>query len=212
MKKLLLLSLCLATCMVSCQRNGSLPEDSTDYADTTCCCPHPVILLQPYDDFTQKEAESLAAEIKKHEDDFGGWGIREVKVLPTKQSTSALKNDTKTRLRADKILKELKGVSSDYNTTVVALTHKDISVTYRGRDDWGVIGLAFSGRRVAVVSTYRLRNQRDLWKATAHEFLHAFYNLGHCQWDNPHCILQDAKGKYVFGRSPHLCDSCKQML
>lgn len=173
--------------------------------------PSTTILLQPYGNFTQAEAERLKADIDKHREDFGSVVIEDIKILPGKPLTDDLLNDAKTRYRADKIVPKLQEQRS-YGTTIIGLTHKDISLPYNGRKDWGVLGLSFLDSKACVVSTFRMKKMSDFWKVAAHEFCHAYYGAPHCPQDDPHCLLQDAKGHYTAGRSIGLCESCKAQL
>jgi len=197
--------------LFGCINNSDKTKVVQNEVELESSCPTTTIYLQPLGNYTQKEAIKLKEDIEKHQCAFGPVSIKDVIVLPSKPLTESLMNDTKTRYRADKIINELK---KDLKTksTIIGLTHKDVSVSYKGKKDWGVIGLAFRGSNACVISTFRMRNKSEFWKAAAHEFCHAFYGVGHCPKDDSHCILQDAKGKYTFGRSPNLCDYCQSQL
>lgn len=173
--------------------------------------PSTIILLQPFDDFSQEDAEKLKVDIEKHREDFGSVVIKDIKVLPNKSLTDDLLNDAKTRYRADKIIPELQEQRS-CGTAIIGLTRKDISLPHNGKKDWGVLGLAFMDSKACVISTYRMKRMSDFWKVAAHEFCHAYYGAPHCPKDDPRCILQDAKGKYTAGCSVSLCDYCKSQL
>ena len=75
---------------MSCHQKEAMSTD----ADTLCPCPEATILLQPYDDFTQKEAYQLENELAKHFDDilYGTWTF---KVLPTKKMSTMVLQTTK---------------------------------------------------------------------------------------------------------------------
>ena len=60
-----------------------------------------LISLQPFDNFTQKEAESLQKDLEKNLSPLiGDIGVQ-IEILPNKPLSDDLKNDTKSRYRAD---------------------------------------------------------------------------------------------------------------
>lgn len=82
---------------------------------------------------------------------------------------------------------------------VVGFTAVDVSTTKGGHEDWGVLGLAYHGGRVAVVSTHRLRNgvereqlSRRAVKVVLHELGHVI-GVGHRE-DGERCLMNDAVG------------------
>lgn len=81
---------------------------------------------------------------------------------------------------------------------VMGFTGRDVSTTKGPHADWGVLGLAYQGGRVAVVSTFRLRGVdrphlvRRAAKVVLHELGHVI-GVGHRD-DGPHCIMNDAVG------------------
>lgn len=185
---------------------GCKQEVRTEQANCTCA---PTICLQPYDNFTQKEAKQLSKVLEKKFQKLFGVEF-EIDVLPNKKLSSDLMNDAKTRYRADKIIGSLKKVAGDHRM-MIGLTHKDVSFPYKGRADWGVLGLSIHGTYACVVSDFRLKHkQRDYWKVVAHEFTHTACNYGHCPEDNANCIMKDAKGKANFGNKEDFCETCKK--
>lgn len=192
---------------MSCHQKEAMSTD----ADTLCPCPEATILLQPYDDFTKKEAYQLENELAKHFDDilYGTWTF---KVLPTKKMSSQWYYKPRNRYRADKIIGSLEhDVSRNArDTVIIALTHHDISTSIHGQKDYGVMGLSHRPGHACVVSTFRLKKHSQLWKLVIHEFIHAFFGYPHCPKDNTHCIMQDAHGKNTFDKKNDLCDYCKQ--
>ncbi len=201
--KLFLPAFFLLSLFASCGSN-----DIRQHASVT---PHDTIFLQPYNNFTQKEAEQIKLELSKRlpkilPDTFV------IKVMPNKQLSEILMNDAKTRYRADKIINSLKGKTP----TVIALTHHDVSITYKGKKDWGVLGLAFRKKvrcNACVASDFRLKHkQRDLWKVVTHEFIHTYYGYGHCPKDSTNCLMKDARGKADFSNKHDLCGFCKSKI
>jgi archaemetzincin len=175
-----------------------------------CTCPL-TIFLQPYDNYTQKEAKQLSKVLEKKFLELYGVEF-EFEVLPNKKLSADLMNDSKSRFRADKIIDSLKKEASDHRI-MIGLTHKDVSVPYKGKPDWGVLGLSIHGTYACVVSDYRLKNKkRDYWKVVTHEFTHTACNYGHCPNDDPACIMKDAKGKADFSNKIGFCRTCREKI
>lgn len=171
-----------------------------------CTCP-PTIFLQPYEHYTQKEAKQLSKVLEKKFLDLYGVEF-EFEVLPNKKLSADLMNNSKSRYRADKIINSLKKEASDHRI-MIGLTHKDVSVPYKGKPDWGVLGLSIHGTYACVVSDYRLKNKkRDYWKVVTHEFTHTACNYSHCPIDDLTCIMKDAKGKADFSNKVDFCKTC----
>ena len=169
------------------------------------------IYLQPYDNFTQQEAMKLKTELDTHLQEILNDSFI-VKVLPNKPLTRDLLNDAKTRYKGERIISSLK----DSPSTTIALTHKDISIEYNGKKDWGVLGVSFRKTppcNACAVSDYRLKNKkRDLWKVVVHEFIHTHYAYSHCPKDSTHCIMKDARGHADFSNKNGLCGYCKSRI
>lgn len=180
----------------------------TEQVNSTC---PPTICLQPYDNYTQKEAKQLSNVLEKKFLELYGVEF-EFEVLPNKKLSADLMNDSKSRYRADKIIDSLKIEANDHRI-MIGLTHKDVSVTYKGKPDWGVLGLNIHGTYACVVSDYRLKNKkRDYWKVVTHEFTHSAWNYSHCPNDDPTCIMKDAKGKADFSNKVGFCKTCREKL
>ena len=193
--------------LVSCEKGKSNEVE----VDTLCSCPHVQISLQPLDNFTQKEAFNLKKDLEQHlEPMIADVGIS-IDVLPNKPLSNSLQNDAHTRYRADKIIHSLEKDANSQHV-IVGLTHKDISVSYKGRKDWGVLGLSLKPKKACVVSTYRVKNRKDLWKVVSHEFIHTYFQYNHCPKDVPTCIMKDAKGHADFSNKNGLCETCQKEL
>ena len=173
-------------------------------------CP-PTIFLQPYDNFTQDEAKQLSMMLEKKFLELYGVEF-EFEVLPNKKLSADLMNNSKSRYRADKIINSLKKEASKQRI-MIGLTHKDVSVPYKGKADWGVLGLSIHGTYACVVSDYRLKNKkRDYWKVVTHEFTHTAFKYNHCPEDDPTCIMKDAKGKADFSNKVGFCKTCREKI
>ena len=203
----------MVSCLLLCgcnQHTGKQTTEPTeeDSENFECCCP-PTILLQPLGDFSQAEAKRLQKELTARSQEIFGLCTQDlcIEILPAKPLTANLMNSAKSRYRGDKIINWL-GKEADNHRVIIALTHKDISVSYKGKADWGVLGLSLSNSYACVVSTYRLKDQRDLWKLTAHEYRHTYNKQKHCPDNVPTCIMQDANGHANFSIKTGFCKKC----
>lgn len=165
------------------------------------------VYFQPYD-FTHAEVVQLQHDFEKNFNPMVSTKIS-FKILPSMPLPKGCLNQAKSRYRATKILNwQRENLSIPYGGVVIGLTHKDISTSAHGASDYGILGLAYMGSQVCIVSDHRVRNKRELWKVASHEFIHAFYNYGHCPKDDPTCIIKDAKGKENLSRKKQLCPTC----
>ena len=203
----LLVCLLLSACLLSCSKKQSTADQLSD--DLVCACP-PVFYLQPYGNFTQQEAGQLKRDLLKylpdiiliHPNDL------EIEIQPSLPLTNDLMNEAKTRYRADKIVNSL-AKKANSHLIIVGVTHKDISCTVRGHQDWGVQGLSGLKKNTCVVSTFRVKNKRDLGKVAAHELVHTVFNYGHCPKNDPTCLMQDANGHPNYNNKTNLCKYCQ---
>lgn len=179
--------------------------------DVFCTCPFVKVSLQPYADFTQKEAEQLKNELERHLGMLIGEVELEFEVLPNKPLAAELKNEDGTRYRADKIINSLASDAEKHHV-IIALTHKDISVSHKDKPDWGVLGHSLIPKKACVVSTYRVKNRKDLWKVASHEFIHSCFEYYHCPDDNPKCLMKDAKGHVNLSNKSTLCEQCSKRI
>ena len=120
-------------------------------------------------------------------------------VLPPQPLPEVAWYEPRHRWRAEKILDELAKAPPAECNWVMGFTREDVSTTVRDREDWGVLGLAYIGGRVAVVSSFRMKRgvparrvaQRAV-KVVNHELGHAF-GMDHDD-SVAGCIMNDAKG------------------
>lgn len=200
MRKILFLCVVCTVLLCGCKK--------TEQAN--CTCP-PTICLQPIDNFTQQEAKQLCKVLEKKFIVLFGVEF-DIEVLPNKKLSADLMNDSKSRYRADKIINSLKKEAGKQRI-MIGLTHKDVSVPYKGKADWGVLGLSIHGTYACVVSDYRLKNKkRDYWRVVTHEFTHTAFRYNHCPEDDPTCIMKDAKGKADFSNKVEFCKTCKKKI
>lgn len=196
--------------MSSCsswKKTSSTEDDS----DTLCTCPpesYVHIDLQPFGDFTQKEANQLKEELEKH---LVPIYLSEIEVLPKKDIPASCLYKSRNRYWAGNILGFLKQQNRGSDFVTIGLTHRDISTSIHGNYNYGIMGLSFRPGNACVVSTFRLKRKDDLWKVTTHEFLHS-RGLPHCKKDDLKCLMQDAHGKNTFYMKHGLCEDCKKTL
>ncbi len=210
MKKCLLsLGGCLLLLIIICACTGkNEAQVEVQVEEEECLCPHAVIYLQPYDDFTKAEAKKLVPKLRE---EFEQWlyGEWKFKVLTPKSLPKEGFIPERNRYRAMTILKsERKNLKS--SEIIIGLTHKDICVDAHGVKDYGIVGLSMRRGQVCIASDKRLEKKSDYWKPILHEFVHTFYGSGHCPNDDPKCFMKDAKGHGRFGIQKYLCDKCMQ--
>ena len=118
------------------------------------------------------------------------------------------------RYRADSILNFLNTLDITADK-IIGLTSKDISVTRtlikNGKKvtypDFGILGLARRPGKVCVISSYRLRNNVNMFaKTVVHEFMHTL-GVRHCE--HSYCIMQDGKGSSKnMKEANHIHENC----
>lgn len=189
-----------------------------------CCTPttSSKIALQPFDNFDQALVDTL---VKTVEHTYKAHVV----VLPTRALPPEAFVNTKTpRYRADILIKFLKGEKSDTIDFIVGLTDRDISTTKKNADgtiknpeskyaDWGIFGLGYLPGASCVVSTYRLRDAKNLKivdrlkKVTLHELGH---NMGLTHCESEHCFMRDAVEtiKTIDQVDVQLCTNCKHKI
>ena len=209
MKKLLWIIPIVIVCAVAYYLLTYRNKEPVQVVDSS---PHyTTIFLQPLDNFTQQEAMQLQEVLEQRFRKIFNEGF-EFEFLPNKKLSVDLMNDSKSRYRADKIINSLKKEASNHRI-IIGLTHKDVSVPYKGKPDWGVLGLSIHGTYACVVSDFRLKNKkRDYWKVVTHEFTHTACNYSHCPNDDSTCIMKDAKGKADFSNKVDFCKTCREKI
>jgi len=175
--------------LVSCNHSNSIKDR--------------VIILQPFSDIETKHVEMLFSSIKKN--------YPKTFLRPPTQIPESCLNDNGYRYRADKLLKFLQQ-KNHTDTTVIALTSKDISTSKGNIKDWGIMGLAYCPGNVCVVSTFRLSKKNiddQFYKVAIHEIGHSF-GLKHCSKNL--CFMRDAKGSNPLNEENDFCRTCKTFL
>ena len=210
-KSFVTLAIGLIIILMSSCSSGKKTSSTEDDSDTLCTCPpesYVHIDLQPFGDFTQKEANQLKEELEKH---LVPIYLSEIEVLPKKDIPASCLYKPRNRYWAGKILGFLKQQNQESDFVTIGLTHRDISTSIHGNYNYGIMGLSFRPGNACVVSTFRLKRKDDLWKVTTHEFLHS-RGLPHCKKDDLKCLMQDAHGKNTFYMKNGLCQDCQNSL
>lgn len=146
------------------------------------------------------------------ESSYNGY---EVIILPKVDLMTDTKVVGLNKYQAEKILNNINKKFSDKKGKVVLLTNVDICFNNgKGQEHWGIFGLGQVFNKPCVVSTYRLKKNKNekLKKIVVHELGHTF-GLFHCDYDRK-CLMNDAKGKgstidYV---NNYFCESCNTKL
>ena len=198
------LTLSLMSCKT--EKTKQAKNEDIDSTEVLCSCP-PSVLLQPLNGFTEKEAEDMIPQMKKLIEEGTGNDLA-FDILPRIILPEGMMNDIFTRYRADKIIPSLK---DNHHDVVIGLMHDEISCTYKGKKDWGVLGLSLPDYKNCVASDYLLKHKkRDLWKVATHEFFHAVCNMSHCPNNDSRCIMKDIDGCDDFSNIEHLCKTCRK--
>lgn len=170
------------------------------------------INIQPLDGIKDVKKDSI--EFDKFLKEIGMTNY-EMKILPHKYSPIDgcifCEELYHHRLKASDLIEYLNAPSGEFT---IGITDEDISHSVHGVKDWGVLGLAYRGNAYnsCITSTYRLKNRKDLWKLMAHEFIHGYFDMGHCKANDPHCIMQDANKKPNFRIKSSPCKVCIEEL
>lgn len=170
--------------------------------------PKCVIYLQPYDDFSKREAETLLPILQ---DVFDTWlnGSWDFKISQPKALSQNSYLKKRNRYRALSVLDSQSKLLKD-TKVIIGLTHKDICTNIHGVNDYGIIGISRPFKQVCIVSDKRLKDKSIIWKPILHEFMHTFYGAKHCPNDDPKCFMKDAKGHGNFEIQDKLCVLCKR--
>ena len=208
---IIVFTFCLGSLAWSCTDNAKRIKnvEIVDETQVESTNPHCRILIQPYGDFSNARAQSVAKELEKSLATYvKDLSVAEVIVLPGKPLTQGLMNDAKTRYRAGKILDQQASLKSQKNDVIIGLTDYDISTTAHGYEDWGILGLSETGKSNCVMSTFRVKDKTQFWKVVLHEFGHAHLGLPHCPKNDPQCFMVDCNGKPDLAKEKYLCDTC----
>lgn len=174
------------------------------------------VFLVPMDGVSPATMEQLKEDFSTKFTDKQ-WEPYEVEILDHMTTPDSCYNNAKTRFRADKILKTLstkyseiakKKATEKYPKAwayhIVGVTNNDISTSVHGKSDYGILGLSFLGNKYgdsSIVSTYRLKRKKDLWKLTAHEFVMVFMDVPIAKTTIPIVLWRMLKEEILTSRS-----------
>ncbi len=162
-----------------------------------------LIQVQPFKGVTEEETSLVVAELKKV--------YPFVQLLPVADLPASAYLPARKRYRADSIIEYLDGHTKG-NAVTIGLTHKDISTTKNGINDWGIMGLGFRPGKACVASTFRLSKKnraRQFFKVAVHELGHT-EGLPHCP--EKYCFMRDAKGGNPIEEEKQFCETCTAVL
>lgn len=214
------LSILTAICVAACHDETSEKSKYSDPASVCCLDPEAQfveIKLLPMGEISPKVMEQLKEDLlqgleslaSKIEDETFIPFDFEISILPKTALPDSCYYKPRGRYRADKLLRYLKQKYGRDHAYVIAVTDKDISSSIHGADDYGIQGLSYCPGNVTIMSTFRVKNKKHLWKLAAHEFCHGFFKLHHCPRHDPTCLIKDAEGGNPhFELKATLCDSC----
>lgn len=178
------------------------------------------VLLQPYGDFDPTTLDSIGKSIER----YYGFDVQIASAIEL--PNQAFIHVKSPRYRADSLLNIQQASKPDNIDFILGLTTSDISATkYDSQgnirqpvskyQDWGVFGLGRSPGCTSIVSTYRLKSNKDnqivsrMKKVCNHELGH---NLGlpHCT-SGENCVMRDAAESIgtVDEVGEFLCNACK---
>jgi archaemetzincin len=203
MKHIAIIYFMIVCSLIACSRNDKESKEKA-LVNTQNQLAKPItIYIQPFSDVPENYTKYISAEIKKV---YSKVEINKPILLPI-----AALNITKSRYRADSLLRFLNSQTSNGNLTI-GITTKDISSTKNNIPDWGIMGLGYCPGKACVASTYRLKGENKLeklYKVAIHELGHT-QGIPHCP--NKNCIMQDAEGKDRLNDEKGFCSNCKQKL
>ncbi|MFH6968529.1 Zn-dependent protease [Flavobacterium sp. FlaQc-28] len=162
-----------------------------------------VIVIQPLGDFKTEQSQKVFVGIKSINPN--------VILRPNISFPENSYYKPRNRYRADSIIKSLKDkIGKD--SVIVGLSNRDISTTYKGIVDWGVMGLGYRPGKACVVSDFRLssKNKKEQFhKLVLHELGHT-EGLSHCSVKT--CLMRDAEGRNHLDEEKDFCENCKAFL
>lgn len=149
-----------------------------------------VIVIQPLGNFKTEQATKVLTEIKTINSNV----VLRLHISFPENSFYKPRN----RYRADSIIKSLKN-NIGRDSVIVGLSNQDISTTYKGIKDWGVMGLGYNPGKACVVSDFRLslkNKNQQFYKLVLHELGHtASASLCHKKLFNARCQRWKSAGR-----------------
>lgn len=165
--------------------------------------PAKIIVVQPIGSFDKDVTHLMTSQLQKI--------YPNIILKPTIPFYSKAYVPSRNRYRAD-VLIEFLSKKYQKDTTVLAITHSDISTTKGNYKDWGVMGLGYRPGNACIVSTFRLNKNKlkeQFYKVSIHELGHT-EGLPHCP--NQNCFMRDAEGGNPLDNETMFCTNCKSVL
>lgn len=170
----------------------------------------PVLYIQPFHDADSLLVLSIAAAIQSASDFH-------VTLLPPVKAQAQTIDPVRNRYWASRLLDQLKPTINKKDQFVLGITGTDMAIAKADGSSWGIMGLAYLNRSVAVVSSFRpKRRGASLEKVKERMVLLALHELGHAQGldhcKNSTCLMRDAEGKMHVDDCKSYCKTCFQYL
>lgn len=198
MKPLRLITMLLVACfIISCNTDTTAKADGDKTSTqkdkkSAARTDELTICLQPFDNFTEKEAAKVTKELEPALSKIFPDMKWHFEVLPNKPLPKEAYVKPLNRYRASDLLKHLKTTKDKY---ILGLTHRDISHNIHGYENYGIRGLTPIGGNKSIISDHRGKDNVFIM-VISHEFLHGYSRAPHCK--NPDCLMcehQYRKGK-----------------
>lgn len=199
---IIVFAILLATMTSSCSK-PKLTQEPESLQEPSVEATFPTICLYTLGDVRPKLRKAIMDSLQCHYPK-----CRFERNIPLPQCAITKKRHDHIRYISDSLNVYLAQYKTD-STIVVGLTSADIGKdNFRGRAHSGIMGEAKGiNVPVAVFSSYRPRNNTQLFSVMLHEIGHAT-GLRHCPDTN--CIMQNANGGNPFNRTNHFCCKCKK--
>lgn len=198
MKPLRLITMLLVACFIlSCNTDKTAKTDGDNTSTqkdkkTAARTDELTICLQPFDNFTEKEAAKVTKELEPALSKIFPDMKWHFEIFSNKPLPEDAYYKPRNRYLGNVLLKHLTTTKDKF---IIGLTHKDISFKIHGYDNYGIRGLTPIGGNNSIVSDNRGKGNEFIM-VIAHEFLHGYSRAPHCK--NPACLMCDhqfRKGK-----------------
>lgn len=193
--------------LISCH---STSEKSNSESTETKQVPRHLV-LQPCDKTTTKEIQEVKAQLQKHLTLYAGLESLVIEEGSHYVIPDSFVYKPRNRYLANKIIRTMSAENKGSAATTLRITKRDISAPAHNVDNYGIMGLSLQPGNAAIVSTYRLKDKKNLWKLVAHEYFHSL-GLPHCPKNMSSCLIKDANKRDGFSETNALCPSCKEKL
>lgn len=168
------------------------------------------LYIQPFEDADTSYVFAVAKALQSSTD-------FKVEVLPARRQLPESFDPERKRFWAEGLLNQLKTLVKGENRYMLGITGTDIAIKKQEGSSWGIMGLAYLNKSVAVISSFRpkrggagqVKVEERLILLALHELGHA-QGLDHCK--NQSCLMHDAEGKMHVDYVKNYCDTCFRYL